>query len=481
LFRYRIMKAPTRRNEITKDWVHFMLNEYENRTNNGAKVTIKSLDISKATKPGDGYSGDLMKLDITAAVHCDGEKNPEDKEYNLIVKLANPNQVISMMQTVMGQNIRELTAYSELITDFNKFQSERTNNELQIRIPEYIYGKCADDEFVLVMQNMKSCDFDTNNKIEPMNIHQAKMVLEQLARLHAISYAYDKKYGFLKKFPFYKVDNIKTMFNIGFKSLYDDLIIEYIGTLSGRETLLKKIKAAKSTVLKDADEAFEEGSFLNIMCLMHGDTWNNNIIFKQKLDKEGEKSVKNSDDLVLIDWQLTHWNTSVADLYYFLFSSTTPEIRKDHLEELLQYYHYIFIDATTKLSSPVPFWTYKQFKQEYNRLASYGFLKGIMFTLMLSDAAQEFKFAPEGSGDDNFITKKIKTGLSKLIAPMLMKPFAMEAYTKKMIQPMKKELLSGKTPTFSQRILSIVLEAEENGLFDVELPSNQRSGTFKCI
>ncbi|CAL4183511.1 unnamed protein product, partial [Meganyctiphanes norvegica] len=475
------MKAPARRHEITKDWVIFLLNEYENRINNGAKVTVNSLEIGKATKPGDGYAGDLMKVGITASVYYDGEKTQMDKGYNLVVKLANPNPVLSIIQTVMGQNIRELTAYSDVITEFNKFQLERTNNEFSIKIPEYVYGKCTDDEFVLVMQNMKSHNFDTNNKMEPMNMQQAKLVLEQQARLHAISYAYDKAYGFLDKYPFYKTGKIKQIFIMRFNALYDDLVIEYIQSLSGRENLLKKIKAAKSTVLKNAREAFEETSHPKMNCLLHGDTWNNNIMFNKKLDEEGKFSVRNGDDIVLIDWQMVHWNTSVTDLHYFLFSSTTPELRKDHLDELLYYYHSIFIDATTKLGSPVPFWTYQQFKKEYNRLAAYGFMKGIMFCILLCETAQEMQLAPEGSVDDNFITKKIKTVLSKLIVPILMKPFATEAYVKKLNQPMKKELLSGKTPFVNNRILSLILEAEENGLFDVELPSNQINGTFKCI
>ncbi|CAL4169044.1 unnamed protein product [Meganyctiphanes norvegica] len=244
------MKEPAKRHEITEDWVVYMLNEYENKIDNGVNhVTIKSFDIGKATKPGDGFTGDLMKLDITATVHYDGERAPNEKIYNLIVKLANPNPVLLVMQTVFGQNMRENMAYSAVIAEFNKFQARLTNNKFPIRIPEYIYGKCTGNEFVLVMQNMKICDFDTNNKMEPMNVHQVKMILEQLARVHAISYAYDKKYDFLKIYPCYTMENIKPVLNIGTSTLYD-LVVEYVGTLQGRETLLRKIIAAKSTVLK---------------------------------------------------------------------------------------------------------------------------------------------------------------------------------------------------------------------------------------
>ncbi|CAL4125554.1 unnamed protein product, partial [Meganyctiphanes norvegica] len=474
------MKTPAGRNEISKDWVVFLLTEYEKRFINGPKVTIKSLDIGKATKPGDGFCGDLMKLDIAAVVQYDKVQFPIEKIYNHIVKLANSNPVLAVIQTLMGQNMREMMAYSNVIPEFNKFQAELTNNKFPIRIPEYIYGKCTGNEFVLVMQNMKIRDFDTKNKMEPMNVHQAKMVLEQLARLHAISYAYDTKYNFLKKYPFYEMKNIKTMLN-GFDSTLYDLVIEYIGTVRGREDLLKKIVAAKSTFLKNSTDTFEEGSYQNIMCLMHGDIWNNNIMFKQHQDENGNMSVSESDDLVLIDWQLAHWNTSVEDLHYFLSSATSPEFRKKHLDELLHYYHSTFMEVTTELDVPVPFWTYKQFKKEYDRLAEYGFLKGILFAFHLSDAINEFQFAPEGSTNDNLITKKLKTGLSKLVAPLLLKPFAVEAYAKKVVQPMMKELRTGKTRIFNNRFLSLILEAEENGLFDVELPTSQKCGPFKCI
>ncbi|CAL4127652.1 unnamed protein product [Meganyctiphanes norvegica] len=276
------------------------------------------------------------------------------------------------------------------------------------------------------------------------------------------------------------MENIKPWLNLGSSTLYD-LVVEYVGTLQGRETLLKKIVAAKSTVLKKSSEAFEEGSYLNTVCLIHGDLWNNNIMFKQKRDENGKMSVRNSDEIVIIDWQEAHWNTSVEDLYYILFSATSPKFKKDHLNELLNYYHSTFIEITTRLGSPVLFWTYKQFKIEYDRLAEFGFLKGILCSFILSDCVNEFKFAPEGSTNDNLITKKIKNGLSKLVAPLLLKPFALEAYSKKLIQPMRNELFSGKTHVFNNRFLSLILEAEENGLFDVELPSSQRCSSFKCI
>ena len=48
-----------------------------------------------------------------------------------------------------------------------------------------VYGKWTDKQFVLVMENMKPQGYGQNPKENLLNLHQAKLGLEQLARLHA--------------------------------------------------------------------------------------------------------------------------------------------------------------------------------------------------------------------------------------------------------------------------------------------------------
>ncbi|CAL4065073.1 unnamed protein product, partial [Meganyctiphanes norvegica] len=444
-----------------------------------------------ATKPGDGYSGDLCLLNVQASIHySDGSngkletKKTEENIYSFIVKLANPDPIMAHIQTVLGINMREFKIYSDFIQKLNKFQEEKTDNEFPINIPEYIYGKCSGDEFVLVMQNMKVLDYVTNPKETRMNLCQTKKVLEQLASLHAVSYAYEEMHNFLANYPFLKADKFTDLLLVGMSTSLD-LSVAYLESLSGKENLAKKIKVARSNVIKTCKESFKYDPTPQIMCLMHGDSWNNNILFSQKEDEHGTKSVKDSDDAILIDWQATHWNTPVADLHYFINSSTSTELRKDHLDDVLKHYHTIFTEATIKLGTPVPAWTFEQFKKEYDQMKVYGFLKGLLFAQMLSEFSATMRIGDVPTGPPNPVVKSIKKGIAKAMVPLVLRPSIMEAGIKKFTKPLKEELLEGKTQLLCDAYLDLLLEADENGIFDIELPSSDEddngSRSLKCI
>ncbi|CAL4121948.1 unnamed protein product [Meganyctiphanes norvegica] len=492
-----MMKAPAHRVEISEAWVEFMLRDYINRHNPQAIVTIKSFNVSNATKPGDGYSGDLCLLDIQAHIdYCDGDNGDlESKKaelnnhagvnnYSFIVKLANPNVFFAHMQTVIGQNMREFKIYSEVIQELNKFQREKTSNQFPIIIPEYIYGKCSNDEFVLVMENMKQLDYVTNPKKSPINLHQSKKVLEQQARVHAVSYAYNNMHNLLVKYPCLKPGIYTELLTVGMP-MNLDLAIEYLESINGQGPLIKKIRAAKSNVVKTCKDSFKNESNYQIMCLMHGDSWNNNFLFKQKVDENGGKSVKDSDDVMLIDWQISHWNTPVADLSYFFHSSTSPTFRKTHIDELLKYYHTIFTEITIKLGTPVPHWTFDQLKKEYDQMKVFGFLRALTFAGIHSDAGTNLTLGDVQTGVTNPVINSIKKGIAKAMVPLMLRPSILEAGMKKMLNPVREELLSGKNQLFCDLFLEILIEAEQNGIFEAELyntdESENVSRSLKCI
>lgn len=60
---------------------------------------------------------------------------------------------------------------------------------------------------------------------------------------------------------------------------------------------------------------------------------------------EGKKPI----EVCLVDLARTKWTSPTIDLSYFLFLSTTPELRKDHLDEILEYYHQSLIKSLKEL------------------------------------------------------------------------------------------------------------------------------------
>ncbi|CAL4074460.1 unnamed protein product, partial [Meganyctiphanes norvegica] len=426
------MKTPRVRGEVTKEWVEYMLTEFESKNHPGSKVTLQSWNIGDATKKGDGYSGDLLKLEAKGTVQCTGEGQHE-KEYNHIIKFKSPDPFTQDMLKRFNTAGNESKIYSSIIEEFNKFQADHSDNQFPINIPKHIYSKDTEKEQILVMENMKILDYDNNQKIDLVGLEEAKLALEQLARLHGISYIYQRKHDFLTKYPSFKQGKIQEMMGMGQDAVID-LVIEFLKKQDEYQDLLKKVKVSKPHTVKKMKEAFAERK-TNVYCLNHGDPWNNNILIKQNGDNKEDK-------VVFVDWEIAHWNTLSYDLNYFLGGATKPELRKDHLDDLLQHYYSHLIRVTSTLGGPVPFDGFEQLKSEFDAASAWGFGRALSFAMILSEASKDWKMTnhelPSG------ISKFLKKGMAKVFVPLFMKPSMMEmmmkGMMKKLSDPVMKEL-----------------------------------------
>ena len=81
--------------------------------------------------------------------------------------------------------------------------------------------------------------------------------------------------------------------------------------------------------------------------------------------------------LALIDLQITRLGRPGMDLAYFLCSSTSPNQRKQHFDDLIQFYHDQFTQELKDLQGDfkAPF-SLEELKQEYNDCYKFGFIMG---------------------------------------------------------------------------------------------------------
>ena len=123
----------------------------------------------------------------------------------------------------------------------------------------------------------------------------------------------------------------------------DHLFLNFVrGTLRSNGHALKTVAhradlAEKLYQLADSDLAeftvrYKYGLCSNFKTIVHGDCWTNNFMFKYGQNSE-------IDDIRIVDWQLAYVGNPTSDLSNFIFTSTTPEFRKNHLDHLLAYYH----------------------------------------------------------------------------------------------------------------------------------------------
>uniref|UniRef100_A0A914X1D6 CHK kinase-like domain-containing protein n=1 Tax=Plectus sambesii TaxID=2011161 RepID=A0A914X1D6_9BILA len=104
----------------------------------------------------------------------------------------------------------------------------------------------------------------------------------------------------------------------------------------------------------------EEDNLPIVIC--HGDIWMNNILWKK--DKEGQPS---DHVAAIIDWQGSHHGAVTEDLATLLIGSVSTEIRRNHLQDILEHYYQRLQE---KLGTPPPFdmnKLYQSFRYSYQR------------------------------------------------------------------------------------------------------------------
>jgi len=84
-------------------------------------------------------------------------------------------------------------------------------------------------------------------------------------------------------------------------------------------TKLRRIQENLHELVVETTRSNEKG--LNV--LTHGDLWLNNIMFKGQ-------SVR------FLDFQLVNFTSPAIDLHYFIYTSTTLDVRMHHRDRLLQ-------------------------------------------------------------------------------------------------------------------------------------------------
>ncbi|CAL4072938.1 unnamed protein product, partial [Meganyctiphanes norvegica] len=202
--------------------------------------------------------------------------------------------------------------------------------------------------------NIKGKGFCIHSKIKPFNLEHLKLAVAQLARLHAVSYSYNQSYSFLDRHPEFEKTDYGTFFRrFANPALFD---VQYeILKKEKDEDLAQKIKSNKKDLIKQCEEMHNENNY-KVLCLVHGDAHALNLMFRYT---DGDENCEKPNDINIIDWQLTHWNTPVMDLQYLIYSSTSREFRKEHLEDILQFYHSTFVEATIAMGVEGLNWSYE--------------------------------------------------------------------------------------------------------------------------
>ncbi|KAF2358275.1 Protein of unknown function DUF227, partial [Trinorchestia longiramus] len=473
------MKSPSGASAISHDWVEFVVRHHEAKSHPDVAVKLTSFNVVLATKPGESFNAELVRVDASAELHqadCkDDSSQPIKKDYSFIAKFLSVDPFNRELVKTAGYHLRELVMYSKLVGELNSYWETNASCldvDQKLYLPDYIYGVCSSSEYVLVLENCKETKFETNDKHKGLDLAQTLLAVEQAARLHALSRSYNLTTDVCKKYPCFAFNSVVSSLLKPIVIVALENAIKYLRTLPEHKDILAKLEKGRCTISQKFQCMWEDQSRHQMLCLTHGDFWNSNLLFRyHPVLKDGERKVE---AIKVIDWQIAQWNNPIFDLHYLLNTSTTPQMRDDHLDKILHHYHSTFMRISENVKTPVPDWNYDQFYAEFGRTSLVGFLMGLCLVQGTLSKAGE-KLNPNAGGASSARTgrslfNKLKTVAAKVIVPVAVKPssqFIIKQAMKKMLTPIAQELIDGENTILNERFLGLILEAERKGLLDV--------------
>lgn len=228
----------------------------------------------------------------------------------------------------------------QVLPALRHFEQSRVQDADQIGFTEYPKSYRTVDVDVnegLIFEDLCDQGFKTiDRRTEDVAVEHLRLVMQSLAKLHAISFALN--------------DQQPKLFNELASKLSEVFVCREDKHL--RECFTKQAQLAFEAVSNEGDahllakvkelyekEALDIGADCIDLTLTgpaivigHGDAWQNNTMFRYDIDG---KPI----EVIFLDWQTTRASSPVIDLVYYIFCCTTKTLRDSYYDELLQLYH----------------------------------------------------------------------------------------------------------------------------------------------
>ncbi|KAI5636529.1 ecdysteroid kinase domain-containing protein [Phthorimaea operculella] len=306
------------------------------------------LAIKPITSGGSNYTSALFLV----TVKCPGKKDVE-----LFAKVTSIGE---KMREIFNAKIlydREVLFYTKLSKIYRMLELKaNVADEDRLVIPKFYGCKTELYKETVIMQNLTAEEFKMHDRREPVSWEYAASAIENLAKIHALSFAYQK-------------ENPEE-----FENMCKDMVFEYPQDDDYKDLWAKRIKATldiiKNTEYKprvaklfeelgiDAMQRFQKP--LGTKVIIHGDFRPDNIMYRRK---------GNEVEVITLDYQTMHVGCPATDLVYFIANSTDSAFRVKHHERLVDHYYEELSAAMQRLGvDPVKTYSRKLFDSELKQM-----------------------------------------------------------------------------------------------------------------
>uniref|UniRef100_A0A1E1WL08 CHK kinase-like domain-containing protein n=1 Tax=Pectinophora gossypiella TaxID=13191 RepID=A0A1E1WL08_PECGO len=306
---------------LSEKQLNFIENVIEKRGYVNPKVTVQPLG-----RAGDNYIAIVKRITV--------EENGETLK--IVAKVA---PVIEDLRNTMQTKevfYNEHVVYTELLPKFTELEVEaEIPKKERLRYAACLGSLDEEPNEIILLEDLQEPGFTLLDRFKALQNDQMKLIIENIAKLHALSFALKNKE--LETFDKIRNKLYNSRLHMGkepttkhflnhIENQFLDLLDEekykqaIKGKISGMDGLMGKLHKAD----KDSKH----------LVIQQGDCWTNNVLFR--LQDE------NVVECCMIDYQFACANLPVDDVYQVLFNCSDYDSRAKHFQEWLDYYHMYF-------------------------------------------------------------------------------------------------------------------------------------------
>ncbi|XP_065583927.1 uncharacterized protein LOC136042939 isoform X1 [Artemia franciscana] len=300
--------------------------------------------VKRASEIGDNFASDVYRISILSlsnkeeSVSTFAKVLPRQRGFRNVARIGKTHdREILIYQRLLPLYLKMIEGKKEIVLKvpklyYSRFDGAANLPDIGDRSPfEFIFEFLPEDgsERVLVIEDLKVNSFIMQPKTEGHTLELVSKTLKALAHWHAVGCAFIRENGC----PPLNMEFFRE------KTVYDsmgdkDKFFEVLREVLERSGENKLADIFKNKYLRSGNvlETPVFGTNGVLETIVHGDFWNNNILYR--ISEPGKV-----EDLMMIDFQISRIGHPCEDLGFYLFGNTTAEFRDMHLTDLLQDYY----------------------------------------------------------------------------------------------------------------------------------------------
>lgn len=349
------------------EYLQHLLDEIAVREGFAAGYTIETKTGSNL---GDGFQSVMLRTVIV------GKRHQNDNERLELVSKVPP--ALEVRRNLAAPSFRqEILAYEKILPTLVGLQKNRQISDADgfYSIPK-CYGTYSNkdtNEFAIVLEDLRPRGFRMWNKFDSIDFSHMKLVMAEMGKYHALSFALrERNPELLKQYAeqcggVYKAIAEYPQADAYYEKAFD----RAIGVLQDEDSaLIKKVEKVRDS-FRNILRAVGTGELAEPFAVLnHGDFWNNNMMFDYH---SSNGTVAKS--VFIIDWQLGQYASPITDLTYYMFSSTEHGLRAQHWDIMLAIYHRSLTTLLSQLGCDAKnLFGYDDFVDQLKNFALYGII-----------------------------------------------------------------------------------------------------------